>query len=131
MYLRLLPLFSDALFATFETTTFFSSPMLFTIVLRLLARKISFIAIWLLAQNIWVVHPRTLILIFYPSRIPDPGIKKAPDPGSGTLIFYSSRIPDPGIKKAPDPGSGTMIEIFADPASPEMAGTELDSALFA
>jgi hypothetical protein len=43
-YLRLLPLFSAALFATFETTTFFSSPMLFTIVLRLLARKISFLS---------------------------------------------------------------------------------------
>jgi hypothetical protein len=24
-------------------------------------------------------------LIFYPSRIPDPGVKKAPDPGSGIL----------------------------------------------
>ncbi len=32
-----------------------------------------------------------------------------PEPGSGTkiriLIFYPSRIPDPGVKKAPDPGS--------------------------
>jgi hypothetical protein len=29
------------------------------------------------------------ILIFYPSRIPDPGVKKTPDPGSGsaTLIL--------------------------------------------
>ncbi len=26
------------------------------------------------------------------------------DPGSGKNLF---RIPDPGIKKAPDPGSGT------------------------
>jgi hypothetical protein len=25
--------------------------------------------------------PRIQILIFYPSRIPDPGVKKAPDPG--------------------------------------------------
>jgi hypothetical protein len=24
-------------------------------------------------------------LIFYPSRIPDPGVKKAPNPGSATL----------------------------------------------
>jgi hypothetical protein len=24
------------------------------------------------------------ILIFHPSRIPDPGVKKAPDPGSGS-----------------------------------------------
>jgi hypothetical protein len=31
------------------------------------------------------VHPgsRIPILIFYPSRIPDPRVKKAPDPGSG------------------------------------------------
>jgi hypothetical protein len=34
-----------------------------------------------------VVHPgsRIRMLTFYPSRIPDPGVKKAPDPGSGTL----------------------------------------------
>jgi hypothetical protein len=33
---------------------------------------------------IWVVHPgsRIRMLTFYPSRIPDPGVKKAPDPGS-------------------------------------------------
>jgi hypothetical protein len=40
---------------------------------------------------ILVVHPGSgfPILIFYPSRIPDSGIKKAPDPGSGpaTLCF--------------------------------------------
>ncbi len=30
--------------------------------------------------------PRILILIFYPSQIPDPGVKKAPDPGSATLL---------------------------------------------
>jgi hypothetical protein len=27
---------------------------------------------------------RIRILIFYPSRVPDPGVKKAPDPGSGS-----------------------------------------------
>ncbi len=27
------------------------------------------------------------ILIFYPSWIPDPGVKKAPDPGSGTAVL--------------------------------------------
>ncbi len=26
------------------------------------------------------------ILIFYPTRIPDPGVNKAPDPGSATLL---------------------------------------------
>jgi hypothetical protein len=34
------------------------------------------------------------------------------DPGCSSririLIFYLSRIPDPGVKKAPDPGSATL-----------------------
>jgi hypothetical protein len=36
-----------------------------------------------------VVHPgsRIPILTFYPSRIPDPGVKKAPDTGSGSAIL--------------------------------------------
>ncbi len=40
-------------------------------------------------------------LIFYPSRIPDPG--------SGRQNGTGSRIPDPdlGIEKTPDPGSGS------------------------
>jgi hypothetical protein len=29
------------------------------------------------------VHPGSRILIFYPSWIPDPRVKKTPDPGSG------------------------------------------------
>ncbi len=35
-------------------------------------------------------------------------------PGSGfrILIFYSSRIPDLGVKKAPDPGSGSATLLF-------------------
>jgi hypothetical protein len=34
------------------------------------------------------------------------------DPGSGKNLF---RIPDPGVKKAPDPGSGsaTLLEILS------------------
>jgi hypothetical protein len=44
-----------------------------------------------LGNMIRVVHPGfwIRILTFYPSRIPYPGIKKAPDPGSGfaTLVF--------------------------------------------
>jgi hypothetical protein len=39
----------------------------------------------------WVVHPRSRIRIFNPSRIPDSGVKKAPDPGSATLVVG----PDP------------------------------------
>jgi hypothetical protein len=48
-----------------------------------------------------VVHPgsRIRMLTFYPSRIPDPGVKKAPDPGPGSRIRIrnteSNTIPDP------------------------------------
>jgi hypothetical protein len=31
---------------------------------------------------------RIRILIFYPSRIPDPGVKKASDPGSGSATLH-------------------------------------------
>jgi hypothetical protein len=31
------------------------------------------------------------------------------DPGSGKYLF---RIPDPGVKKAPDPGSATLRKIL-------------------
>ncbi len=33
---------------------------------------------------------RIRILTFYPSRIPDPGVKKAPDPGSGSSTLLDS-----------------------------------------
>ena len=40
---------------------------------------------------IWDVHleseSRIRILIFYPSQIPDSGVKKAPDPGSGSATL--------------------------------------------
>ncbi len=43
-----------------------------------------------------VVHPgsRIRMLTFYPSRIPDPGVKKAPNPGSGpaTLASYLTAV---------------------------------------
>ncbi len=32
------------------------------------------------------------MLTFYPSRIPDPGVKKAPDPGSATLLIAVFQI---------------------------------------
>jgi hypothetical protein len=35
---------------------------------------------------------RIRILTFYPSRIPDPGVKKAPDPGSWILIRNTVRM---------------------------------------
>jgi hypothetical protein len=45
------------------------------------------------------------------SEIRDPrsGIR---DPGSGKNLF---RIPDPGVKKAPDPGSGSATQVSANP----------------
>jgi hypothetical protein len=33
--------------------------------------------------------------------------------GSGIRTLYPSRIPDPGVKKAPDPGSATLAAVFA------------------
>ncbi len=41
------------------------------------------------------------IRIFYPSKIPDPGVKKAPDPGSTTLILGA--VPHLSEKLDPDP----------------------------
>jgi hypothetical protein len=35
------------------------------------------------------------MLTFYPSRIPDPGVKKAPDPGSATLLKTLQFCVDP------------------------------------
>jgi hypothetical protein len=39
------------------------------------------------------------MLTFYPSRIPDPGVKKAPDPGSATLLWYIKFIVKPFLGK--------------------------------
>jgi hypothetical protein len=35
---------------------------------------------------------------FLPSQIPDPGVKKAPNPGSGSATLRKKPIPDPGSK---------------------------------
>jgi hypothetical protein len=54
-----------------------------------------------LGNMIRVVHPGSGSRI----RIPDP-------------FFYPSRIPDPGVKKAPDPGSATRhhtVQYYATP----------------
>jgi hypothetical protein len=37
------------------------------------------------------------------------------DPGSGKNLF---RFPDPGVKKAPDPGSATLIASAINPLRP-------------
>ncbi len=66
-----------------------------------------------LKNMIRVVHPvsRIRMLTFsHPgSRIQDPGsrVKKAPNPGSRIRIRNTVWIPDPGVKKALDPGSGS------------------------
>ncbi len=41
-----------------------------------------------------VVHPgsRIRMLTFYPSRIPDPGVKKAPDPGSISATLATKKF---------------------------------------
>ncbi len=44
-----------------------------------------------LGNMIWVVHPGSgSWLIFYPPRIPDRGVKKAPDPGYGSATLLST-----------------------------------------
>jgi len=53
-----------------------------------------------------VVHPgsRIRMLTFYPSRIPDPGVKKAPNPGSGSatlvkILTFIDAEPGSGMEK--------------------------------
>jgi hypothetical protein len=45
--------------------------------------------------------------------VPISGIQ---EPGSGENLF---RIPDPGVKKAPDPGSATLLPTSLFPPTPE------------
>jgi hypothetical protein len=60
-------------------------------------------------SNIWVWDPGSEIRDPR-SGIRDPG-SEIRDPGSGKNLF---QIPDPGVKKAPDPGSGsaTLAKFF-------------------
>ncbi len=44
--------------------------------------------------------------------------KPIPDPGSGKNLF---RIPDPGVKKAPDPGSGSATLLSGGVLLPEVS----------
>jgi hypothetical protein len=41
---------------------------------------------------ILVVHSGSRIRTFYPYRIPDPGVKKAPDPGSGSATLAINKL---------------------------------------
>jgi hypothetical protein len=62
------------------------------------------------------VHPgsRIRILIFYPSRIPDPGVKKAPDSESGSLTLdpnpalHSDAESDPAFHSDADSDSASQ-----------------------
>jgi hypothetical protein len=51
-------------------------------------------------SNIWVWDPGSGKNLL---RIPDPGVKQAPDPGSG----YATLVVDPAIYPDPDLGSQT------------------------
>jgi hypothetical protein len=62
--------------------------------------------IWANFQRIIELLPKKLSLSSqkYGFGIRDPGS----DPGSGKNLFW---IPDPGVKKAPDPGSATLVTL--------------------
>jgi hypothetical protein len=66
--------------------------------------KIGFYA---LKNMIRDIHPGSdpgsgiRILIFYPSRIPDPGVKKAPDPGSGSVTLWLVCVRRKGVPQPP------------------------------
>jgi hypothetical protein len=77
-----------------------------------------------------VVHPgsRIRMLTFYPSRIPDPGVKKAPEPGSririrntGLKSFNFCQRFESGIGMDPDSNGwvfGIRIRILAGQSCP-------------
>jgi hypothetical protein len=66
---------------------------------------------------------RIRILTFYLSQIPDPGVKKAPDPGSGSatvvahpeclsrilICIHPGSLPDPGSNKSTKRGGGKFF----------------------
>jgi hypothetical protein len=71
----------------------------------------------MLKKQIWPNFPRIIEvfiqkIVTKPSKIwvwdPGFGIR---DPGSGKNLF---RIPDPGVKKAPDPGSGSATLVKSE-----------------
>jgi hypothetical protein len=68
--------------------------------LSILTQKNGFLT---LGNMIRVVQTasRIRILTFYPSRIPDPGVKKAPDPGSGSATLVDSLLTQ--LQRCEDP----------------------------
>jgi hypothetical protein len=59
----------------------------------------------MLNKKIWPNFPR-IIEVFIQKIVTKPSKIWVWDPGSGKNLF---RIPDPGVKKAPDPGSRIRI----------------------
>jgi hypothetical protein len=59
--------------------------------------------IWANFQRITELFTRKIVTKLSKIWLWDPGFGIR-DPGSGKYLF---RIPDPGVKKAPDPGSGS------------------------
>jgi hypothetical protein len=59
--------------------------------------------IWANFQRIIELFTKKIVTMLSKIWIWDPG-SEIRDPGSGKNLF---RIPDPGVKKAPDPGSGS------------------------
>jgi hypothetical protein len=58
-------------------------------------------------KKIWPNFPR-IIEVFTQKIVTKPSKIWVWDPGSGKNLF---QIPDPGVKKAPDPGSGSATLI--------------------
>jgi hypothetical protein len=55
-------------------------------------------------------------LDFYPSWIPDPGVKKAPDPGSATLILTRNSYIH-HVARCVDNGRGNLVP-YTDTINP-------------
>jgi hypothetical protein len=68
-----------------------------------------------------VVHAgsRIRMLTFYPSRIPDLGVKKAPDPGSGSATLMAIECSGNKTKKA-HPLSGLVVPLTAPMVAQQM-----------
>ncbi len=65
------------------------------------------------SKNLSILTPKKTKKWFLSSRKYDPGcLSRIPDPDAD---FYPSRIPDPGVKKALDPGSRIRIRNTGDP----------------
>jgi hypothetical protein len=75
---------------------------------------------WFLSSRKYdpVWSSRIRVLIFYPSRIPDPGVKKAPDPGSGSARLLIGGYVCPREYNGPvivvSPDGGVDIEEVAE-----------------